>query len=201
LERILKALKKFDVKYLTFWGSSRDNLDKRPIQEKEHLLRIYKKYFEKIIKSKEVVENRMRINVLGDWEKLFPVSLKKTIKKAIEKTKHYDNYFVTFLLAYSGDKEMERALRNIAIDYKKGIIRSVDSGVIKNYLYTKDLPYVDLLIRSGSGNDPHLSNGFMMWDIKDAQLYFSNKAWPDFDQQELEKAIYDYQKRKRRFGK
>ncbi|MBU2025266.1 undecaprenyl diphosphate synthase family protein, partial [Patescibacteria group bacterium] len=105
LEQILEAAKENNIKYISFWGSSEDNLRKRPFLEKKELLKIYQKYFKKIINSEEVHKNKIKINVLGEWKKQFPQTLKKTIEKTIEKTKNYSNFFVNFFLAYSGEKE------------------------------------------------------------------------------------------------
>lgn len=200
LERILEEAKELKITHLTFWGSSSDNLMKRPYKEKVELLKIYKTYFNKLIDSKRVFDNKIKINVVGNWAKFFPNELCDIIQKVIKKTKSHNRFVLTFLLAYSGDDEMIRAVRNIAKDFKRDKIEKINSNTIKSNLFTKDLPPVDLLIRTGSDDDPHLSAGFMMWEIRDAQLYFSNLAWPDFNKKELEKSIKKYNNRERRYG-
>ncbi|MBD3300336.1 MAG: di-trans,poly-cis-decaprenylcistransferase [Candidatus Moranbacteria bacterium] len=200
LENILEFAKELGITHLTFWGSSRDNLIKRPYRERRALLQIYKDYFNKVLKSKKIYDNRIKINVLGDWEKAFPAHLKTLIRKVVAKTRKHNNFIVNFLLAYSGDYEMIEAVKSIAIDYKKEYLVKIDAKVIKNYLYTKALPEVDLLIRTGSFKDPHLSAGFMMWDTINSQIYFSKKAWPDFDKMELKKAIENFCNNERRYG-
>lgn len=77
--------------------------------------------------------------------------------------------------------------------------RRVTEKLLKSYLWTADLPPVDLIIRTGG--EPHLSAGFMMWDVRDAQLYFTDKFWPDFTRKDLVRALEDYVRRERRFGK
>ena len=200
LEKILEVAKECGVRYLSFWGSSEDNLKKRPLREKQALLDIYKRYFRKLIDSERVHKNKIRINVLGDWERQFPGSLKNVIREAIDKTKHYSGYIVTFLLAYSGDKEMKRAITAIGEKMKRGELARITEKTIKEHLYTKDLPEVDLLIRSGSVDDPHLSSGFMMWETQNSQLFFSSKDWPEFDEREFKQAIREYDERCRRYG-
>ncbi|MBD3238076.1 MAG: di-trans,poly-cis-decaprenylcistransferase [Candidatus Moranbacteria bacterium] len=200
LEIILKAAQKLNIKYLSFWGSSHDNLKKRPLSEKKALLDIYFRYFKKLLNSKEIQENQMKINVLGDWRQQFPAQLAGLIKQVMKKTKTYQQYIITFLLAYSGDLEMLQAIKNIAKQYKTGKMKLITQAQIKKNLYTAKLPAVDLLIRTGSGNDPHLSSGFLMWDTRDSQLYFSQKAWPEFTEKELQKAINQYSQSQRRFG-
>ncbi len=196
-EDIIKQAFELGIKQLSLWGSSLDNLKKRPANEKRALLNIYKKYFSRLIDSKDIHENRAKINVIGKWEDHFPESLKKIIRECVEKTKGYKNYFLNLFLAYSGDDEMLEAIKEIAEKYDSA--KDVTHEIIKENLMTKDLAPVDLLIRTGG--DPHLSGGFMMWDIANAQLYFSDKFYPDFNENEFKKAIEEYQRRERRLGK
>jgi undecaprenyl diphosphate synthase len=100
-------------------------------------------------------------------------------------------------LAYSGDDEMRLAITRIAERLEPG--EAVTDEMIKAELMTRDMPPVDLLIRTGG--EPHLSAGFMMWDLRDTQLFFSEKLYPDFDEIALQEALLDYGKRGRRFGK
>jgi undecaprenyl diphosphate synthase len=182
---------------VSFWGSSLENLQKRPLREKQELLRIYEEYFEKLIINEDIHRNQVKINVIGKWEQQFPSSLKKIILKGIEKTAHYEQHELNFFLAYSGDDEMLDAVRSIVssgIDYKK-----ITGEIIKQNLMTSKLPAVDLLIRTGG--EPHLSAGFMMWDIANSHLYFSHKYFPDFDENELHEAIMEYANRGKRLGK
>jgi undecaprenyl diphosphate synthase len=200
LEKILEAAKELNIKYVSFWGSSEDNLKKRPLNEKKALLDIYRRYFKKIANSKRIHLNKIRINVLGEWRKQFLPSLKSIIQNAEKKTKDYNKYFINFFIAYSGDREMKQAIKKIAKDFKEGKIKKINARTIKSRLMTKDLPPVDLLIRTGSSSDPHLSAGFMMWDTQNSQLFFSKKDWPDFNRQELKRAIKNYGRQTRRYG-
>jgi undecaprenyl diphosphate synthase len=197
LEEVLRANLDLGVKYVTFWGSSADNLKKRPLTEKKALLDIYKRYFEKIMDSEDIHGNQVRINVVGHWQEQFPRSLKKIIERSIEKTRHYKKFFLNFLLAYNGDDEIVNAVNRLLEKYKGKA--KVTAKALKDQLMTKDLPPVDLLVRTGG--EPHMSAGFMMWDIANAQMYFSETLWPDFDAAKMREAILDYSKRMRRFGK
>jgi undecaprenyl diphosphate synthase len=196
-EKITREALKMGIKCLSFWGSSLENLKKRPLRERQELLRVYEKYFKRLIDSKDILENKARINIIGRWREEFPARLKKVLEEGIEKTKKYNNRFLNFFLAYNGDDEMIEAIRSI--------IRSevpaskITEKTIKENLMTRDLPPVDLLIRTGG--EPHLSVGFMMWDIANAQMYFPDKYYPDFDEKEFRKAIEEYQRRERRHGK
>jgi len=196
-KKILRIAQKLGIKYITFWGSSIDNLTKRPLAEKKALIKIYYKYFREILGSREILENKVRVRVLGKWQEQFPTPLVKIIDNCLKLTKNFSRFNLTLLLAYNGDDEMLGAIQEILknkIDPKK-----VSQQVLKNHLMTKELPPVDLLIRTGG--EPHLSAGLMMWDLRNAQLYFTKTKWPDFSAAELQKAIRDYGSSERRFGK
>ncbi len=166
--------------------------------ETQALLRIYEEYFTKLLGDEEVHKDRARINFIGHWEEQFPGSLKKIMNQCQESTKDYGQYFLNFFLAYSGDHEMLQAIRSIASEFE-GRSGEITEETVKSHLLTRDLPPVDFLIRTGG--EPHLSAGFMMWDVANAQLFFSEKHYPDFDENEFSLAIEDYQNRARRFGK
>ncbi|MDD3487187.1 MAG: polyprenyl diphosphate synthase [Candidatus Moranbacteria bacterium] len=197
-EKVLRALFDAGVKYVTFWGSSVDNLTKRPFREKKALLDIYRRYFLKLMDSDDIHKNEVKINALGRWEEQFPATLKKIVKDCLRKTKDYKKNFLNFLLAYNGDDDMLEAMNSILVKCKSGMKR-ISAEMVKENLITRDLPPVDLLVRTGG--EPHNSAGFMMWDVANAQLYFSETLWPDFDEKKIKEAILDYAKRGRRYGK
>jgi len=117
----------------------------------------------------------------------------------MEVTKSYNNFFLTFLLAYDGTDEMLDCVQKIAkISQDKKI--KISKNLIKENLWTKDLPPVDLIIRTGCESDPHNSAGFMMWDTIYSQLYFTQTLFPEFAPKEFEQIIEDYSKRERRLG-
>lgn len=196
-EKLVREARRLGVKELSFWGSSLENLTKRPVAESKALLRIYETYFKKLITSEDIHKDEARIRFIGHWEEQFPESLKSVLYECIEATRHYDKYFLNFFLAYSGDDEMRLAIGKIAATLPKGEV--VTDQMVKENLMTKDMPPVDLLIRTGG--EPHLSAGFMMWDMANAQLFFSEKLYPDFDEAALQEALVDYSARERRFGK
>lgn len=198
LEKVLRENLDLGVKYVTFWGSSLDNLRKRPLREKKALLDIYRKYFLKLTDSEDIHKNEVRVNVIGKWEDQFPETVKKIIRKCMARTGKYQKFFLNFLLAYSGDDELVEAANSL-IEKCKGKVKRITAKMIKDHLMTRDLPPVDLLVRTGG--EPHMSAGFMMWDLRDAQMYFSPVLWPDFDEKKMREAIEDYSRRARRFGK
>jgi undecaprenyl diphosphate synthase len=140
--------------------------------------------------------DRVRIRCIGRWEEQFPEKLKSILRKGIEATKGYDRYFINFFLAYSGDDDMLQAIQKIA---GEGLAPGmVTEDVIKQHLMTAELPLVDLLVRTG--NDPHLSAGFMMWETKDAQLSFPDMHFPDYGAEAFRASLAEYAERERRYG-
>lgn len=201
-EDILKTAFDLGVSYVTLWGASVDNITKRPKIEVKYLLDVFEKYFLKLAESSEVHKRKIKVNALRRWEELFPIRVKKAIQKAIEATKNYKGKELTILLAYSGLDEMTEAIKQIVFRQaqdKQSAKTKIDASLVKKYLWTKDLPWVDLVIRTGG--DPHWSSGFMMWHTTDSQFYFTETLWPDFNEKELEKALTDYTQRERRKGR
>lgn len=196
-EVLIREARRLGVREISFWGSSLENLTKRPLAESQALLRIYETYFKKLLESEDIHRDRARIRFIGHWEEQFPSSLKSILYKCQEATKEYDQYFLNFFLAYSGDDEMRLAFEKVAATLTPG--EKVTDQMIKENLMTHEMPPVDLLIRTGG--EPHLSAGFMMWDIANTQLYFSEKFYPDFDEKSLQEALADYALRGRRFGR
>lgn len=199
-ETLLAALDE-DVKYITVWGCSIDNVTKRDSKEVAFLFTLFERHFKKLLKSKVVHGRGVRVRFLGVWKKYFPESCQQVMREVEEATKKYENYNLTFLLAYSGVEEMTQAVAKIANKKIKQPELVITPETIKTFLYTKDLPAVDLVIRTGSENDPHFSSGFMMLDVADSQLYFTKILWPDFGKDELRSALVHFAGTERRKGK
>lgn len=196
IEKIARKARSMGIRHVSLWGSSKENLAKRPFQERHELLRVYTRYFKKLIDSDEIMRDEVRLNVIGEWRGHMPKELVDLLEFGIRKTRSHARYNLNFFLNYSGDDEMCFAIKKICL--KNIDSEKITKDLIKKNLYTCELPPVDLLIRTGG--EPHLSAGFMMWDIANAQLFFSPKYFPDFDDIEFEKAIHDYGKRIRRHG-
>ncbi len=199
LEKILKKVWELKIPYFTFWGMSADNALKRPKEEVKMLFKIFRSYFHKLLKSREIEKEQVKINVIGRWENLFPKDLKELIRKIVEKTKNNQKFFLTLLLAYNGTDEMLEAISKIVKKAKKENFNFSEKTLLEN-LWTGNLPPVDLVIRTGCEKDPHNSAGFMMWQTAYAQFYFTKTLFPEFSSNELERAIKSYFKRERRFG-
>jgi undecaprenyl diphosphate synthase len=196
-EKIIEKARELGIRVFSFWGSSMENLTKRPFEEKRELLRLYEAYFTRMIENESIHKDRARIRLIGHWREQFPDGLRRILVRCEEETKNYDAYALNFFLAYSGNDDMLLAVRMLVAS---GISPdAISSKHLKSVLMTHDLPPVDYLIRTGG--EPHLSAGFMMWDIADAQLYFSDKLYPDFDAAAFAESIEEYARRARRFGK
>lgn len=198
-EKILRVALDLKIPYLTFWGASVDNIEKRPAVEVKFLLSVIESYFRKLIKDPTIFEHRVKVRALGRWEELFPERLKKVIREAIEKTAGHSRHHLTFLLAYSGLDEMRATIEGIAAERARKPRRKITDKTVKAHLWTRDLPPVDLVVRTGGA--PHWSSGFMMWDVAYAQLYFTETLWPEFSVSEFRTALKAYSQEGRRFGK
>lgn len=195
LEDIVRYANKIGLKYITVYAFSTENW-KRAEEEINGLMILFKTYLDDYAKRADT-EN-IKVNILGDIT-AFNEDLQKSMKKCMERTK--DNTGVVFSIAlnYGGRAELVRAMKNIALEVKEGSIDidDINEQVISNYLYTKGIPDPDLIIRTS--NELRLS-GFLMWQSVYSELYFIDINWPDFNEEQLDKAILEYQRRNRRFG-
>ncbi len=193
-EILIKKAHKLGIRELSFWGSSLENLKKRPLDETRALLRIYEEYFQQLASNKDIHENQVRVRFIGRWREQFPESLKKILFAIEAATKDYKEYGLNFLLAYSGDDDMLNAVQTLSTSQAE-----ITRESLKAALMTAELPPVDFLIRTGG--EPHLSAGFMMWDVANSELFFSEALYPAFDEKAFEEAISEYETRARRHGK
>lgn len=194
-EEIAEAAFKAGVGHVTFWGASIDNLKKRTPLEVSVLFKIIIKLLEKEIKFKRLLKNQIQFKLLGKYEDFAPDNKMYQLAKSVEEAgKGFQEHIVTLLFGYDGKIEMLEAIEKIKAEQLP-----VDEQTVHQNLLTKDLPPVDLVIRTGG--EPHWSAGFLMWHTQNSQFYFTNKLWPDFTPKELELAFEDYAQRGRRFGK
>lgn len=196
-KELIREARRLGIREISFWGSSLENLKKRPLRERQALLQIYTDYFTQLLDNEDIHRDKARLRFIGRWEEQFPQHLKEILHRLEEATKSYDQYYLNFFLAYSGDDDMLGAFRAAVADIDDP--KLVTPEKLKSYLMTRDLPPVDLLIRTG--DDPHLSAGFMMWETANSQLFFADVFYPDFGPKELGKALSEYQSRERRYGK
>jgi undecaprenyl diphosphate synthase len=196
LKNILKTASDIGVKYLTVYAFSTENWN-RPEAEVNGLMSLLMSSIDSEVKN--VMENDIKISVIGDIEAL-PKKVKSKVKSIIELTKDNQKFNIIIALSYSGRWEIIDAAKKIAKNVRdnKLDIEDIDDECFANYLSTKDIPDPELLIRT-SGEE-RISN-FLLYQIAYSEIYFTDVLWPDFNDQELYKAIIDYQNRERRFGK
>lgn len=188
LSKIVKYSKEKGIKYLTVFAFSTENW-RRPKSEVDYLLKLPFAFLDKF--DKEFGKDNIRINVIGRKEGL-PLELISKIIETEKKTEKNDGLVFTIALNYGSQDEIIDA-----INYIKTNNIEVTKENFNNYLYTKDLPDVDLLIRTSG--EYRLSN-FLLWQIAYSELYFTNVLWPDFNKKAFDDALLDYSKRERRFG-
>lgn len=192
---IVEAAKDLGIEALTLYAFSTENW-KRPKLEIDALMNLLVVFLRKDLDR--LIENGVRLNILGDWSKL-PEIPKKEIKRALNLTFGNSAMILNIALNYGGRQEIVKAVKEILEDHVKGKIDidDINEALITEYLYTKNQPEPDLIIRPSG--ELRLSN-FLIYQSAYSEFWFSDILWPDFNKYELYKAIYDYQKRNRRFG-
>ena len=195
IRTVLRECKKLNVKYVTLYAFSTENW-KRPKMEVDALMNLLSTYLKNEVAT--LHKENVKLTAIGDIESL-PNQCLEELKKAIELTKNNTGCNLNLALNYGGRLDIKKALVNIIQDVKNNKINldEIDENTISNHLSTKDIPDPDLVIRT-SGEE-RLSN-FLLWEVAYAEFYFTNVYWPDFDEKELQKAIFTYQNRDRRFG-
>lgn len=196
IRRILKEATRLGVKNLTLYAFSTENWG-RPKDEVGALMKLLVTYLRKELD--ECHKNGVRMNVFGDTTQL-PKECQEALDDALETTKNNTRINLNFALNYGGRDEIIRAIKLMYSDINKNIIKEEDinSELIENYLYTKGIPDPDLIIRPSG--EQRLSN-FLLWQCAYSEFLYSDINWPDFKEEDLRRAISDYQNRDRRFGK
>lgn len=195
VKEAVTACREWGIKVLTLYAFSIENWN-RPTDEVNALMGLLKEYLQK--ECAEMVHNNIRLNAIGRLEDL-PLDVQKTLRETMEKTRHGDGMILNLALSYGGRSEILHAVQGILSDLQKGKIKAEEITVQRfhEYLWTRGIPDPDLLIRTSG--EFRVSN-FLLWQIAYTELYVTDTLWPDFDRNELSKAIADYQSRERRFG-
>ncbi len=195
VREVVTACRELGIKVLTLYAFSVENWQ-RPAEEVNALMGLLKEYLLK--ESPEMIRNNIRLNAIGRLEDL-PPDVLEILKKTIKQTEGCDGMILNLALSYGGRSEILHALKRIFSDLKDGRIREeeIDSPLFSKYLWTSGIPDPDLLIRTSG--EFRISN-FLLWQIAYTEIYVTETLWPDFNREELLKAIADYQSRERRFG-
>ncbi len=191
-----EAAAELGIKYITLYAFSTENWN-RPKLEIEALMTLLVSTIES--ETKTLINNNIRLKIIGDINSL-PKSVQTKILDLENKTKDFTGLTMVVALSYSSKWEITEAVKKIAQDAISGKIIPTDINptTIDSYLSTSGMPEPELLIRTSG--EFRLSN-FLLWQSAYTELYFTNTLWPDFGKEDLYKAIIDYQKRERRFGK
>lgn len=191
IRRITFAAGEIGIKYLTLWAFSTENW-RRPADEIQGIMRILGEVIER--ETEELHRQGAQLRHIGSLDGLAP-DLRQSVLNAIELTKNNQRLVLTLAFNYGGRQEIVQAMREIV---RTGIpAHEIDEATISRFLYTRDLPDPDLIIRTSG--EVRMSN-FLIWQAAYAELYFSPVLWPDFDEDDLRSAALDFSRRERRFG-
>ena len=195
VEKTVEIAARMGIRYLTVYGFSTENW-KRSKEEVGALMQLFRYYMVRLLKI--ATANNVRVRMIGDRTR-FDSDIIEGINRLESQTK--DNTGLTFVIAvnYGGRDEIRRAAVRLAQDCMAGKVDAsrIDEAVIASYLDTADMPDPDLLIRTSG--ELRLSN-YLLWQLAYTEIVVTDCLWPDFNQEELEKAIVQYNKRDRRFG-
>ncbi len=195
LEKMVEEAARMGLSYFTVYGFSTENW-KRSEEEVGALMNLFRYYMVRIIKIAN--DNNVRVLMIGDKSRFAP-DIIEGIDRMVESTRQ--NTGMTFVVAvnYGGRDEIVRAAKKLVRDCAEGRMdpSRIDEGIFSSYLDTAGIPDPDLMIRTGG--ELRLSN-YLLWQMAYTEFYVTDCLWPDFNRQELEKAIEAYNLRERRFG-
>lgn len=191
----VRACREIGIKVLTLYAFSTENW-LRPSGEVKALMRLLEEYLRSEIQ--EMLENGIRLTTIGDTEAL-KKPMKTILKETIAKTAHNHDMILNLALNYGGRDEIVGAVHDLLNDIRRGTLadQEVTKDLFSRYLDTAGLPDPDLLIRTSG--EYRISN-FLLWQSAYTEFYFTDVLWPDFNRDELFRAITEYQRRERRFG-
>ena len=189
-KRIVKAASDLGIKYLTLYAFSTENW-KRAAEEVGFIMGLIKQYLRAEFDFSK--QNKIRVRHAGDFDGL-PPDIQKELSDSIADTASFEGMQVILAINYGGRDEIIRAFKKFAAESENA---DVSEDVIQNYLDNPDVPDPDLIIRSAG---EYRTSNFLLWEGAYSELYISQKLWPDWDKEDLETAIADYQNRDRRFG-
>ncbi len=196
VRNIVEGCAELGIGYLTLYAFSTENWD-RPADEVSGLMELLVETIRKEVPT--LNKNNIKLHVIGDLGML-PPTARKALDEALAETSANTGLNLVMALSYSSRWELVNAVKNIAVDVKKGILEpgSITQDTLQNYLATSEFPDPELMIRTSG--EYRISN-FLLYQLAYAELYFTDTRWPDFRKENLYEAIIDFQQRQRRFGK
>ena len=195
VRKITEAASKIGIQNLTLFTFSSENWN-RPEKEVKSLMKLLLSSLKNEITNLE--KNNIRLTAIGNIDALGS-DVKTMLQDSIEKTKKNSGLNLNLALNYGSRMEIINAIKNMLEDLNSKEIDfdSISEKLFSKYLFTKNIEDPDLLIRTGK---EHRISNFLLWQIAYTEIYFSKKYWPDFDKDQFYHAIFDFQKRDRRFG-
>ena len=189
-KKIINSCVKRGIPHLTLYTFSKENWS-RPKHEVDTLMILLSKMLKN--ETENMLRNNIRFNIVGKIGDL-PLKTRDWVSSTLEKTKNNTGLVLTLALSYGGRQEIVDAVNSLI----KSEVKIINEEILKNHLYCPEMPDPDMIIRTGG--EYRLSN-FLLWQSAYAEIYICNKNWPDFDENELEKALKEYDNRNRTFGK
>ena len=189
-KKIINDCVKRGIPHLTLYTFSKENWS-RPKYEIDTLMILLSKMLKN--ETENMLRNNIRFNIVGKIGDL-PVKTRDWVSSTLEKTKNNTGLVLTLALSYGGRQEIVDAVNSLI----KSEVKIINEEILKNHLYCPEMPDPDMIIRTGG--EYRLSN-FLLWQSAYAEIYVCSKNWPDFDENELDKALKEYENRNRTFGK
>lgn len=191
LRRVIEACIEFKIRYLTLYAFSTENWG-RPQEEVQGLLRILEDVIDRELQ--QLFDQGVQLRHIGRLDRLTP-HLRNKVMQAVELTRTNDRLILNVAFNYGGRDEIVSAIRGMLQDGVK--VDDINETLVSQYLYTAGVPDPDLIIRT-SGE--LRGSNFLIWQGAYSEWYFTSTYWPDFDKEELRKAVIEYSRRERRFG-
>ncbi len=193
VKRITEEATRLGISYLTLYTFSTENWN-RPVDEIAALMGLILDHLEEEI----FMKNNVRFRVIGELERI-PEKVRTRLQECMDRTAKNDKMTMVIALSYSSRWELTRAMQRMADEVKSGTLQpeQITEETIQAHLATNFMPDPDLLIRTGG--EYRISN-YLLWQCAYTEFYFCDTFWPDFNEDELRKAVADYQSRERRFG-
>lgn len=195
LEELIETTGNLGIKYLTIYAFSTENWG-REKEEVSYLMDLLVEFAK--LKSRVLESKGVNVNIFGSIEEL-PPKTQDAVKNLCSRTTNNNELYLNIALNYGSRKEIVDAVKNIIGEYRENneIYNEIDEEYIKNFLYSKNIPDPDFLIRTSG--EQRLSN-FLLYQLAYTELYFTETLWPDFGKEEYIKALKEYEKRNRRYG-
>jgi len=196
IKQITDICSKRGIRILTLYAFSNQNWH-RPHQEVDFLISRFERYLDR--EEEDLKKKKIQLRVIGRRDNL-PSSLKERIKRVTFNTRNNQDFILNLAISYGGQEEIVDAVKAISFAVKKGTISfsDINKELFKRYLYTPDIPYPDLLIRTGG--EFRVSN-FLLWQIAYTEIWITPICWPGFNEEHFLEALRDYAGRERKFGR